>query len=109
MKLTKKRAIDLSIELWEYLKDTGKYKGDWPKWESLGEFLFDCPLCEYQDGHGWDWVDNTCTSCPYYQKYMRCSENEAPFIEWTKARTKGGRKKYASLFLEQLKAIRGTK
>ncbi len=37
MKLTQKKALMISIELWEWLKESGLQKEDWPGWEKYGE------------------------------------------------------------------------
>ncbi|GAH13108.1 unnamed protein product, partial [marine sediment metagenome] len=67
MRLTKKKAIEIAIELWTWLAETGaKYKGDWVGWEEkYGEMEADCPFCEYSDR----WGDDECESCPYFQRF----------------------------------------
>ena len=47
MKLTKKKALEIAIELWEWIVDNpGKYKREWPGWDEYGGMLFECPLCQ---------------------------------------------------------------
>ena len=50
MKLTEKKAIELSIELWTWLAETGENKNEWPEWKRHGgqyeECENDCFLCK---------------------------------------------------------------
>ena len=97
MRLTKKKAIELSIEKWTDLAETGD-EGieDW----HTEEFKADCALCEYDQRHlGW------CSSCPYQYRFTFCILWESPYEKWANARTTTGRKKYASEFLAQLKEL----
>lgn len=90
MKLTKKKAIEISIELWTWLAKTGrKYKSDWPRWKEYGRMQDDCALCEC-------FID--CDICP-----IDCYETY--FCEWDGAKNKNERKKYAKLFLKQLEQL----
>lgn len=109
MRLTRKRAIDLSIELWEWLAETGKQKNDWPRWEDFGGFdnkgwikiEFGCFLCEkYRDDN------ENCANCPYYKKYSWCFDSNTPFRNWEAIGHKKTRKKYARELLEQLKELK---
>lgn len=106
MKLSRKKAIALCIELWEWLAKTGKKKEDWPNWEKYGDIQDDCWFCEYatqrrqvnkNDG-------SICIYCPYYKKIgIKCFYSL--FDDWDYAKTPLARKKYAKLFLEQIKSI----
>ena len=108
MKLIKKKAVELSIELWEWLAETGEGKGYWVGWKRKGgsheQVAFDCFLCELFNDDS-----ERCPGCPYYDKYGRCTDGKRPFSKWTDARTVRTRKKYAGLFLEQLKEINNAK
>ena len=101
MKLTKKKAIEISIELWTFLAETGGQKLDWNGWNKYGYMSASCPLCEYSRG--------LCKSCPYYKKFKPCcSLGDKPvtiYDYWEAAKTLETRKKYAKLFLEQLKEL----
>ena len=102
MKLTKKKAIELSIELWTWLAETGENKNEWPEWKRHGgqyeECEHDCFLCKYDDCN--------CGKCPYPKHYkVLCDDDGTPFSRWFDSRTKQGRKKYAKQFLEQLKEL----
>jgi hypothetical protein len=112
MKLTAKKAVELSIELWEWLAETGKDKGDWPRWGINGgeysEMVFDCPLCELFN-------QKKCKGCPYFDKYGRCTptfvhyetnkQRKTIFQKWCDACIEKTKKKYAKQFVEQLKEI----
>ena len=106
MKLTEKRAVELSIELWTWLAKTGKRKDKWPEWEKYGKIDASCFLCEYNGRKCGEDGQRICERCPYSKEYNRCLDEDSPFMTWSFAPTKKTRKKYASLFLEQLKAIR---
>ena len=95
MKLTKKKAIEISIELWTWMADTGrKCKRSWTGWEKYGRMQDDCALCEYTK----EPLD-ACNDCP-----TDCYESA--FYDWRKAENKGERKKYAALFLAELKELK---
>ena len=92
--LTKKKAIEISIELWTWLAETGsEEKGGWSGWNGYGVMQGNCALCEYDAQK-----ENDCLACP-----INCSLS--PFARWWYANTIEERKKYASLFLEQLKEL----
>ncbi len=103
MKLTKKQAVDLSIELWTDLAETGKYKHEWAEWGKYGDIDCDCFLCEYDEKRG---GKRDCLFCPYSKKFGYCYEVDTPYSKWDKAKTKATRKKYAGEFLAQLKELR---
>jgi len=108
MRLTRKRAIELCIELWEWLAETGREKEDWPRWEEFGDILSHCWLCEYDRRQciryhrlGEDWY---CYYCPYNKKFGRCDENSNTlYSSWSRQDNEEGSKKYAKLFLAQIK------
>lgn len=107
MRLTKKRALDISIELWEWMAKTGSnYKGDWPGWEKYGEMFNYCPLCEYAGAVKIE--TNRCKKCLLKWGAFGCErQGESQYLKWDDALTKADRKKYAGLFVKQLKEIRG--
>ena len=109
MILTKKKALEISIELWEWLAETGSdNKEDWPGWAKYGRMECTCALCEYsrrqQKNKPW-WA---CTPCPLYKiqiqsKAFTCHE----FFEyWEWADDLDYRKKYAAFLLEVLKGLK---
>ena len=101
MRLTKRKAINIAIERWEWAAETGSnYKEDWPGGKAYPEFRRHCPLCEYDGRHKRD-----CKSCPYYQKYGFCAALGSPYSKWSKRRTKKARKLYAKQCLDQLRQL----
>ena len=102
MRLTKKLMWQIVIELWEWLAEDGsRRKMGWPGWEKYGDMRAHCPLCEYGFRNLKRYDRLVCGRCPIWN----CSEDFA-FGRWTRAKTKTDRKKYAGLFLEQLKEVR---
>ena len=102
MKLTKKLMWKVVIELWEWMTETGSdCKGDWPGWEKYGNMKSRCPFCEYGFRHR-KRRQSPCEFCP-----IDDCVNDFAFGDWADgAYTKPARKKYAGLFLAQLKEVR---
>ena len=112
--MTKKDALDLSIELWEWMARTGaELKEDWPGFEDIREDdmpVYECFMCEYASGKG------GCEDCPYFQDHAHrcyifewevCTQGHyAPFDEWEEARTIEERKIHAAAFLVELREVR---
>ena len=110
MRLTRKKAIELCIEAWTWLTKTGKKKRDWPEWEkyekygTFSEFSdeweveSDCWFCEYDSQH-----QRGCCSCPLDGDFNQCLDMY--YGQWDSAKTPRTRKKYAGLFLKQIKSI----
>ncbi len=121
MRLSRKKAIELCIELWTYLARYGKEKEDWPRWEKYkkyghfnkyqGEWFVNnhCWFCEYSQQKS-NCFDVDCYECPLPEDgddiEFRCEvgSNRLYYL-WNTAKTSHTRKKYAKLFLEQIKAI----
>lgn len=103
MRLTKKKALDITIELWESLAETGKSKISWSGWKEYGDMEGDCPLCEYDNRHQ---LAESC-NCQYFDKFGGCCEKDNPFPKWEDADNKTQSKKYATELLNQLKQLRG--
>ena len=104
-RLTREKAIDISIELWEWLAETGGGEVDkenWPGWDTYGKMDLSCALCEY-DATRRDY----CDSCPYAKRYGPCGHGVLG--NWVNARTKRTRRKYAAIGVEQLKALKRVK
>ena len=107
MNLTREQAIDRSIELWEYLAETGDWgKSSWPRWKEFGRIDADCFLCEYNGREADKTGLRICTRCPYYQSYGYCIKEGSPFMLWEEWEDRKANKKYAALFLEQLKELK---
>ena len=104
-RLTKKVAKRVCLELWEDLAKTGGDKAYWKGWEKYGEMRWDCPLCEYHRAND-DEEDCVIGNCPLAQKKVTgCLKQPYHFAKWDGARQVGTRKKYAKLFLEELRKI----
>lgn len=105
MRLTKRHAVNISIELWEWLAETGNIKCEWPDWAKYGYMQSHCPLCEYDARYSKKHHIITCLTCPYYLKFGSCSLYDTPFSAWVNVGTFESRKIYAEIFLAQLKQL----
>lgn len=120
MRLTAKKAVELSIELWAWLAETGREKKEWPGWKHNGgeheTVAILCFLCEYntrrEERNQFSVNNLDCEFCPYHAKYGDCDDDEgqSPYAKWVDAENEIDKKNYAKQFLEQLKEIlRGVK
>ncbi|KKM04728.1 hypothetical protein LCGC14_1761280 [marine sediment metagenome] len=105
--MTKTEAIDRTIELWTWLAETGeRHKGDWPGWKRHGgEYDLagsDCFLCKHSLRG--QFTPHCTTYCLYCLKFGHCVNGY--FDQWNEAGTPRTRKKYAKLFLEQVKSLK---
>ncbi len=112
MKLTKKEAIDISIELWRWLAETGaNSKSLWPGWKKYDRIHNDCPLCEYalfqREGNRIG-IHASCIGCPYAAIFEHCLKTTSPYRRWIGAYDKNERSHEAHLFVEQLEELRRT-
>ena len=100
MKLSRKKAIKLCIELWTWLAKTGKHKEDWLGWRKYGYICCDCWFCEYDEQRS---PTDKCQKCIFPGKGgIRCEDIKS-YAKWEEAKTPRTRKKYAKLFLAQIK------
>lgn len=103
MRLTKKKAIEITKELWGYLAETGsESKRNWSGWKNYGKMEEDCPCCEYDVRH---FADRPCRSCPLYDYWgdtNRCSggKSDSPYNVWHDAETKAERKQAAQKIVD---------
>ena len=105
MKLTRKKSIELCIELWTWLAETGNDKSDWPKWGKYGLIRVCCWFCEYDDRQKDRYCNRIdCYYCPLQKTYGDCAGTY--YCQWYDAKTIRTKKKYAKLFLEQIKEIK---
>ena len=90
MKLTKRKALELTVELWDWLTNNPeKKKTDWPGWELNGgkipKLLNDCPCCEYDDQH-MTHFDDYCEHCPLLEYWPggNCEPDSrvSPWQDW---------------------------
>jgi hypothetical protein len=108
MRLSRNEAIELCIDLWSWLAKTGNRKCNWPEWEKYRHIVASCFFCEYQEQQcrkykPEDELDEkeVCRYCPLKKLGKDCMELH--YGEWEKSPTIKDRKKYAKLFLEQIK------
>ena len=110
MRLTRKKAIELTAKQWDRLAKTGsKNKAKAMKWEGIISEVeaTDCNycwLCLYNNRKQNKSNDNCdCSECPYCEKHTLCMCSS--YVDWLNAPTKEDRKKYAKIFLEQIKEL----
>lgn len=119
MVLTEQKAISLSIKKWEYLAETGENR-KYIKDITTNTMPYGCALCELagQQHVGWHGGISRyrCrTYCPYAKKFRCCVNRGQPFLNWERLdgndtpEARESRKKYAQLFLEQLKQLTSVK
>jgi len=101
MKLTRRLALEITRELWEWLAETGKFKHEWKGWKKYGDMLSNCPLCEYAKQHD---VEVYCLTCPLFGKWIArdksiCISEGSPFDLWLGADKIEERKRYAQMIV----------
>ncbi len=102
MKLTKKKALSIAIELWEWIVDNpGKRKSAWPGWEKYGKMHESCSLCEYYIRIRIDMLARLC-DCPIAKKHKHCTYTA--YGQWHPSNKEGGHAA-AVEFLAQLKEL----
>ncbi|KKN71449.1 hypothetical protein LCGC14_0420280 [marine sediment metagenome] len=103
MRLTKKKAIDISKEKWADLAETGDTNEgwDWHQRHGYEPILNDCALCEYDQRPG----ERRCSACPYWQRFSYCGERSTPYYNWSDTPYSEDRKKYANAFFNQLEEL----
>lgn len=110
-RLTRKKAIELCIELWTWCAKTGRPKEEWPEWEKweaiYGSIRNKCWFCAYDryqsDRYQSYHDDRICTYCPLDRAIQTELCGQPYYPKYRKAKTRKTRKKYASLFLEMIK------
>ncbi len=108
MKLTRKKAIELCIEMWTWLAETGKRKFEYPFPEEQLKYAGNdypeahCWFCEYCLQH----KDDNCKGCPLGGDPNDPECDKLAYDKWDEAQTPRTRKKYAKLFLGQIKSLR---
>ena len=114
MKLTKKEAIDNSILKWAILAETGDSK-KYLKDITTADMPYGCALCQLagQRLNSYKGISRyRCRKhCPYAHRFRCCCNQGSPFEKWS-ALSSGDNpervelhKKYAKLFLEQLREL----
>jgi len=91
MKITKVEALQRTIELWEWLAQTGnETKWDWPGWGKYQRVENNCFLCQFAE---------RCALCPLYRHWGRatlCTDNNSPYFLWEDTNSKKERQRQAS-------------
>ena len=100
MRLTRKKAIKLCIEAWTICAKTGCKKSELPEKHRI--INCECWFCEYDDQKS---PVYKCLKCPLPgNEDLRCEDMY--YGKWIEAKQIHTRKKYAKLFLEQIKKIK---
>jgi hypothetical protein len=79
--LTKEKAIQLSYELWSWMKENNEVSKDgWPGWKDHGRMMYDCPCCEYEISQREDrYCDRACVkNCPLINIWAAKRESCCP-------------------------------
>ena len=115
MKLTKRKALTICLELWEWLeKNPNSDKYAWPRWVyndgDLDVMATTCPCCEYSFSHT---RYGDCTKCPLLglwtgEEYSSCMSPKSPYQLNGKAKATGI-VKITKLALSKLPKLKGDK
>ena len=102
MKRSKKEAIRLHREMWNWLYENPvvedksfNEKWDWPGWEQVKYIDTYCFLCEYNSSHNNNYCRDQCIL--NWNSLNSCINENSAYTEWEHAKTIEGRKKYAKL------------
>ena len=102
MKLTKKRVLELTLELWQWLYDNpGSGKCDWPGWRRNGgihEATCNCFACEY----AFSSLKGSCFKCPLLPLWpgYGCMGVNSLYVQWTQTTNMELRKEYAEKIID---------
>ena len=109
MRLTKKKALQITADLWAWLeKNPTASKIWWPEWEihggSIPAMRADCPCCEYTQDRN---EETDCNKCPLLSLWPNetdypCLDNEKTdyFHKWCYGKSPKTKKKYARIIKE---------
>jgi len=108
MRLTKRKTLQITHELWTWLAENptidGKwmYKFDWPGWERYGGMACDCPCCEYVEYY--EDPFRCSKKCPLISLWPgTCTHYDSVFIKWVKSDREDHRTKYALIIANAAK------
>ena len=107
MRLTRKKAKEFCIRMWTRFARTGETKADYKYTKEELKYCLsdrpnnDCWFCEYDTQH-----KKVCRSCPLGGGPNRCLDEDMYYEQWEDAKSPRTRKKYAKLFLEQIKSLK---
>ena len=101
-------AVELSLEIWEFLKETGKLKEHF-NLHLASMYLASCPLCQFHiDQNPKNQKSNKeypsgCEECCLFSKRLcRFSADHSAFFEWTKTDNSEAKKYHASVIYDAL-------
>ena len=106
MKLTKRKALEVTREEWTWLAETGgPRKKDWPGWAVYRKMEHNCPCCEYDKRANAEF-GKLCSRCPLYPRlkdlsyaYM-CEFPGEPYKRWSEETSIEGRKDWAQRMVD---------
>ncbi len=87
MQLTKRKTLEIWLELWEWLKTTGERNMcKWEGWAKYGKMWGMCPGCEYTR------QAKPYLPCPVWGDCdhlgnLKCLAETSPYIKWREAIT----------------------
>lgn len=108
-RLTKKKAIELTIELWKWVyKNKSFDKKAWPEWDKYGYVKNECFCCEYVDRKPHLFGNMDCVEyCPLYKLWpheasysdgqlmaVPCQSNNSSFERWFLEEIEGAKELY---------------
>lgn len=116
MRLSRKRAIELTIELWTWMAETGRRQNDWPGWKDNGgkyQVEESCFMCEYarQKTERTIEEDDSCVVCPYHELYGPCVSDAfskyplTPLEKWMNTSTVASHRRRAVEIVKLLEQI----
>lgn len=84
--LTKRQALELTRDLWQWLAENPKReKLEWPGWHEHGYMNANCPCCQYTIDNDPDGKVN-CSMCPLITLWpvpiRFCLDPSSPYIQW---------------------------
>jgi hypothetical protein len=111
-KLTKKKAIEITIELWKWMEQNpDKNKQDWPGWRVYDYADCGCSCCEYTKRKTRNvTIDKNCEEfCPLIMLWpykrdissdgitirMSCEQDQSIYAKWSQSHFKKNKVKYA--------------
>ena len=92
MELTKRQALEICRDLWDWLAENPtKHKWDWPRWSDYEHMKSYCPCCEYVRQQ-----DSICEQCSLINYWPDgCLAINSPYRRWESARSDSRRSMFA--------------
>jgi hypothetical protein len=101
--MTKKEAKELSLEVWQYLRDhpeiSSEFRLPFAIRDKVVDFLYLCPLCALFLGN---WPEEGCPGCPLDIK--NCRNRESPYCKWSLTTKRGSRREAAAEIVSIIEA-----